>query len=176
MPLPISHSLIGASIIALFYPRTLIGRDWRIPLLGAFFATSPDFDFFLVWFLPQNWEWHRSLTHSIFFALAVTGLMFIGTGFSRIRIVLACGTALLSHGLLDFLTTKLGGGVELLYPFSDERLKLGIVGISEFGQGFYFTELIKSCLTEVVIFAPIFFAVLWIKRYLSEPSSLREDT
>lgn len=161
--------------MALFYPQTSLRRGWRILSLGAFFAISPDFDFFLVWLLPQNWEWHRSLTHSIFFALAVTGLMFIGTGFSRIRIVLACGTALLSHGLLDFLTTKQGGGVELLHPFSDERLKLGIVGISEFGEGFYITELIKSSLIELIIFVPIFFAVLWIKGYLSASSSFRDN-
>lgn len=175
MPLPVSHSLIGASIIALFYPRISLRRDWLILLFGALLANTPDLDFFLIWGLHLGEEWHRGLTHSIFFALMIACLMLLGTWFSNIRCVLAFSMAFLSHAVLDFLTTKRGGGVELLYPFSSERLKLGVVGISEFDNGFYLTDMIKSGLIELIIFLPIFLAVLLISRYVSESSSIKSN-
>jgi membrane-bound metal-dependent hydrolase YbcI (DUF457 family) len=144
-------------------------------LLGAVLANIPDLDFFFVWVVPLGVEWHRSFTHSIFFALAATVFVFAGTGLSRVRAVLAGGAALLSHGLLDYLTTRRGGGVELLYPFSDERLKSGIISVSEFERGFYFMEIIKSGLIELLIFTPIFLAVLWIRGYLPYTASVKGD-
>jgi membrane-bound metal-dependent hydrolase YbcI (DUF457 family) len=174
MPLPIAHSLVGASVVAFSRPRGSLKSDWPLLLFGAFLAISPDFDFLLIWSLHLRRGLHRGPTHSIFIALIVTGLMLIGTGFSHIRSVLACGAAFLSHGLLDFLTTKWGGGVKLLWPFSDERLKLGLVGFSEFPQGFNLMELVKSSLIELMAFAPILLAVLLMRGYLLQHSAMRE--
>lgn len=172
MPLPISHSLVGASVAALVRPQTSIRQDWLVLLSAAFLAVAPDFDFFLVWGLHLSRGLHRGPTHSIFLALIVTSLLLIGTGFSRIKSVLACGVAFMSHGILDFATTKIGGGVELLWPFSDERLKLGVVGFSEFPHGFNLVEVIKSGLIELVAFAPILLIVLLLREYLTRASAV----
>lgn len=166
MPLPVSHIFVGAGVAALLLPPPSPTKQNRLILLfSAFLAVIPDLDFLPVWFLHLGAEWHRGFTHSIFFAVVMLFLMFAAAGLSRARDLTACGAALLSHSILDFLTTKLGGGVELLYPFSNERFKLGIIGISEFERGFYFTEVVKSALIEMAIFAPIFLVVLGIKGY-----------
>jgi|SRR2546423_1047225 len=171
MPLPISHSLVGAGLAALSRPQSSLKRDWPVLLLAAFLATTPDFDFFLIWGLHLSRSFHRGPTHSIFLAAIVTGLMLLGSGFSNVRTVLACGAAFLSHGILDFLTTKLGGGVELLWPFSDVRLKLGVVGFSEFPNGFHLAEVVRSSLIEVAVFTPVLLAVLLIREYRSQASA-----
>jgi membrane-bound metal-dependent hydrolase YbcI (DUF457 family) len=75
-----------------------------------------------------------------FLCFLIGCLIFAGTAFTGIRKALALTTAFLSHGILDFLTTKYAGGVELFYPFSNERVKLGIFGVSEFESGFYLEE------------------------------------
>ena len=174
MPLPIAHSLVGAGVAALSRPQNSLKRDWRVLLLAAFLAVTPDFDFFLIWAGISGHEAHRGPTHSILFALAVTLLLAISAGFSYLRSVLACGAALLSHGILDFLTTRQGRGVELLWPFSDERLKLGVIGFSEFPHGFHLLEIVKSSLIELIVFAPLLLAMLLIREYWSQASALRE--
>jgi membrane-bound metal-dependent hydrolase YbcI (DUF457 family) len=165
MPLPIAHGLVGASVVALWRPKGLLGRDWRKMLIGAALAISPDLDFFLPWGLHLR-GWHRGFTHSISLALAATGLMIAVLGISHLRDALAYGTALLSHGLLDFLTTQKGGGVELLWPFSNERLKLGWIGFSEFPFGFHVVEVIKASLIEILVFAPVLVALLLLREYV----------
>lgn len=167
MPLPIAHSLAGASVVALARPRGSIATDWRLLLLGGFLAVTPDFDFLLIWTLHVSRSLHRGPTHSIFFALVVAALMLMVAGFSRGGAVLACGAAFLSHGVLDFLTTKRGGGVKLLWPFSDERFKLGVVGFSEFPHGFNLVELLKASAIELIVFTPILLTVLVVREYFS---------
>jgi membrane-bound metal-dependent hydrolase YbcI (DUF457 family) len=93
-----------------------------------------------------------------------------------VRKILACGAALLSHCILDFCTTKEGSGVELLYPFSSERLKLGLFSISEFEQGFYFFEVFKSALVELVILTPIFLVILWFRGYLFDLPFINDNS
>ncbi|MDT4954432.1 MAG: inner membrane protein [Acidobacteriota bacterium] len=173
MPLPIAHSLIGASVVTLCRPRSPLKDDWRLFLFGAFLAVIPDFDFFLIWGLHLSREWHRGVSHSIFFALMLTGATLLVAGLSRTGIVLACGAAFLSHGILDFLSTRQGMGVELLWPFSDDRLKLGVVGISEFSHGINLIELVKASLIELIIFAPILLGALLVRKYLAQASTFQ---
>lgn len=169
MPLPVSHSFIGASVAALLLsPGSSKQNRLMLLLFCALLANVPDLDFLMAWGLHLGTEWHRGFTHSFFFAVAAALLMFAAAGFSRARFFIACGAALLSHGVLDFLTTKDGGGVELLFPFSNERFKLGVIGVSEFERGFYFTEILKSGFIELIIFAPVFLFVLWVRGYIEK--------
>ncbi|MCA1593205.1 MAG: metal-dependent hydrolase [Acidobacteria bacterium] len=124
MPLPIAHGLLGASIVAAVHPDAPFtdGRRFRLPLMvGALLANCPDADFLLVWALHDR-SWHRGFTHSLVFALVVSLLLLAYLGRSRTRAALAYGLAFTSHGVLDFITTKVGGGVKLLLPFSSQRL------------------------------------------------------
>lgn len=175
MSLPVSHSLVGASIMALLLPQGAIKQNWSILLFGALLANTPDFDFFFVWVLNAGVDWHRGFTHSVFFALIVTCLILSIAGRERVKFVVACGAAVLSHTMLDFLTTKRGGGVELLFPFSGERLKFGVFSFSEFEKGFYTPEIIEAISIELALFIPFFLAVLWLKGYFSNTSLFRNN-
>src|SRR5687768_13887513 len=121
MSLPILHSLVGAGAVALCYSGNSSSPSWRFMLLGSLIAVSPDLDYLLVYGLNMCQECHRSYTHSIFFALAVTLLGLLLTSFSNIKRTLACGAALLSHGILDFLVAYDKAGVKLFHPFSQTR-------------------------------------------------------
>ncbi|MBV9958826.1 MAG: metal-dependent hydrolase [Acidobacteria bacterium] len=173
MPLPISHGLVGATVVALWRPRSRVSLDWPQLFCGAILAVSPDADFLLVWGFHQR-GWHRSFTHSILMAVIITLLMLAMRGLLETRTALAYGTAFLSHGLLDFATTRLGGGVQLLWPFSGERLRLGLIGISEFPHGLGFVELLKSALIEMLVFVPVLLIVLGLRRFVlgAEPQSI----
>ncbi len=166
MPLPISHGLVGASVAALGQSRNSILRGWQSLLLGALLAISPDFDFFLVWGLHLGRGLHRGFTHSFVFAGVVTALMLVILGLSHIREAIIYGSAYLSHGLLDFSTTKFGGGVELLWPFSTQRFKLEVIGLSEFPVGFKLSEIIKYSVIELVIFVPLLLIILLLRKFI----------
>jgi inner membrane protein len=168
MPFPIAHGFVGASVVAASRKRLSLKQDWLVLLFGAFLAIAPDFDFFLVWVFHMR-GWHRAFTHSIFFALVAGCLMLAMLGARRMSEAIAYCFALLSHGLLDFAATKAGGGVELLWPFSSQRLKLGLIGISEFGLKHQtrlelIVDMFKACALELLIFAPVFLAILLLKR------------
>ncbi|MEJ7576190.1 MAG: metal-dependent hydrolase [Pyrinomonadaceae bacterium] len=166
MPLPISHGLVGASVVALNQPQNPILCSWQSLLLSALLAISPDFDFFLVWGLQLGRGLHRGFTHSLIFAGVVTALMLMILGISRIREAIIYGSAYLSHALLDFSTTKFGGGVELLWPFSTQRFKLELIGLSEFPIGFKLSEIIKYSVIELMIFVPLLLIILLFRKFV----------
>lgn len=171
MPFPVAHGLVGASVVAVWRPEESLSRDWKALLFGAVLAVCPDLDFFFVWIL--HWRgWHRGFTHSIMFALISGCLMWAVLGTSRLREAAAYGSAVLSHALLDFSTTKLGSGVELLWPFSIERFKLGVVSLSEFGLQHALLRdtlktMFKAGLVEFLIFAPLLLIILWLRKIVS---------
>jgi membrane-bound metal-dependent hydrolase YbcI (DUF457 family) len=81
-----------------------------------------------------------------------------------VREALAYGLAYASHSVLDYSTTKLGGGVELLWPFSAERFGLGVVGLSELPSLMPSVGILKAALLELLIFAPLLACVLLARR------------
>lgn len=161
MPMPLAHGLLGASIVAALHPRPLSGR-WRVPLLvGALLANAADLDFLLVFTLHSK-AWHRGASHSLGFALAVGLLIFWFAGRRRVREAVAYGLAFASHGVLDYLTTTQGRGVELLWPFSTERLMLGLRGLSEAPSRMSAGEILAWLVLEFALFAPLLAAlILW---------------
>ena len=165
MPLPIAHGLFGASIVAAIYPAPTAKRYCLPLLIGAFLANCPDLDFFIVWLLNSR-AWHRAFTHSLLFSFIFGTVLLLLLGKSRIKEVIAYGLAFMSHGILDYVTTKEGGGIELLWFVSRERLKLGLVGISELPSRLSILEIIMAVAKEIVVFTPLFFIVLMMRRRL----------
>jgi inner membrane protein len=163
MPLPIAHALLGASVAATIHTRANSLRYRLAIIAGAILANAPDLDFFLVFTLHSK-AWHRGFTHSLVFAGLVCLLFVITLGTRSLRDALAYGLAFASHGILDFLTTKLGGGVELLWPFSTERLLLGWAGLSELPSRLPPLSILKWLAVEFAIFAPLLLAVLFWRR------------
>ena len=162
MPLPVAHGLLGAGIAAALHPRPFARRCSAL-LVAAALANCPDLDFILVYAFRTR-AWHRAFTHSLAFALAASLCLLAALGWRRRASALAYGLAFASHGLLDYATTKVGGGVELLSPFTSERYALGAFGLSELPSRMAAGEMLYYMLVEVLIFLPAFLAVYFLRR------------
>lgn len=172
MPLPIAHSLVGASIIVASREDFSWREDWWPLLVGAALAISPDFDLFFAWVLGYNIQVHGGPSHSILFAIPL-GLLgaLLARDFTRRGAVVYFLVAL-SHGLLDFLTKKDFGGAQLLWPFSSQKLKLGLFNYYEFypAPGAQpLSQILEQALDvsyyEVMSFVPLFVAVVVWRRW-----------
>ena len=161
MPLPVAHGLLGASIVALGSARA--ERSFKPLVAGALLANAADFDFALAFALHSR-AWHRSFSHSIAFSLVVCLILVLALGRRRVREAVAYGLAYASHGILDYLTTKEGGGVELLWPFSSERFVFGWVGLSELPSRMPAVEVVKSLALEFALFAPLLALTVWLRK------------
>ncbi|HWS88247.1 MAG TPA: metal-dependent hydrolase [Pyrinomonadaceae bacterium] len=161
MPTPISHGLFGASLMAAVLPRR--PRYWRPLAAGALLANAADLDFLLV-FLFRSRAWHRGFTHSLVFALAVFLCFLLTLGRERVREAAAFGLAYASHVLLDFGTTVESRGVELLWPFSSDRLGLRWWGLSETPSRLPVAEILKALSIEFVLFAPPLLFLILLRR------------
>jgi inner membrane protein len=168
MPLPVAHGLLGASLVAAVLPRRSPRRYALSLAAGALLANAADLDFGLVFALHSR-VWHRGFTHSLAFALIVGLVLFIAFGRGRARRAAAYALAYASHAVLDFATTKIGGGVELLWPFSTERLALGWLGLSEVPSRVPPAEVVRYLSVEFLIFAPPLLALLLWRRKRSRP-------
>ncbi|MEO6590007.1 MAG: metal-dependent hydrolase [Pyrinomonadaceae bacterium] len=162
MPMPIAHGFLGASIVAAVYPKVFKARYYLPILTGAFLANAADFDFLLV-FATHDKDWHRGFTHSIIFSLIVGLLFYIYFGRTEWRKSLAFSLAFASHFVLDFITTKIGGGLELFFPVTNERFGLHWFGLSEYPSKMSLTEIILAVLIEFAIFFSIFLAVIFLR-------------
>ena len=165
MPMPVAHSLFGASFVAAVLPRAGRKRYWLALAAGAVLANAADFDFILV-FLFRSRAWHRGFTHSLVFALVVFVCLLLALGRSRAREAVAFGLAYASHVLLDFATTREGGGLELFWPFSPERLGLRWWGLSEIPSRLPPASILKYLALEFVLFAPPLLLLILLRRGL----------
>ena len=163
MPLPVAHALVGASIVAAIRARPTSFRRPAALLAGALLANAPDLDFFLVFALHSR-AWHRGFTHSLVFAACVSLLFVFCLGRRRARDTTAYGLAFASHGILDFLTTRAGGGVELLWPFSSERFALAWAGLSELPSRLPPLAILKWLAVEFLIFTPLLLLIRYWRR------------
>lgn len=169
MPLPVAHGLVGAGLVAALHPQPF--RRTGLPLfVGAALANCADLDFVLVK-LTQDRSWHRGFTHSLFFSLLLILVAFAVWGWRRRGEVLAYGACYTSHGLLDYATTKIGGGVALWWPFSHERLGLRLWSLSELPSRFPPAAILKFMAVEFLIFVPPFLLLLLLRLYLSKTST-----
>jgi membrane-bound metal-dependent hydrolase YbcI (DUF457 family) len=176
MPLPLAHGLMGATVIALCHRRQdghfnwRNWRNWRPYALGFWLAVAPDFDCGFKWlpFAPfAGRGWHHDFTHSLGFALLcgclVAWLLHRREDYTRQAYVYTAAMA--THPLLDWLFTA-SSGVELLWPFYHERLRLGVTPPmayvwhhhSMLGRAFDLTQLV---LVELVLYGSLFLLVWW---------------
>jgi membrane-bound metal-dependent hydrolase YbcI (DUF457 family) len=163
--------LVGASIVAAS-GRTPAERSFKPLLAGALLANAADLDFFLAAAFHSR-AWHRAFSHSVAFSLVVCLVFVLSLGRRRAREAVAYGLAYASHGILDYLTTKEGGGVELLWPFSSERFAFGWVGLSELPSRMPAIEVVKSLLLEFALFAPLLALTIGLRKYARKNESER---
>lgn len=167
MPLPVAHGLFAASSVAAVIKKPFEFRSLVPLFIGAVLANLPDFDFILV-FATGDDRWHRGFTHSILFAAFVGLVIFSWFGREQRRKALAYSAAFASHFILDFATTKIGGGLQLFFPFSDERYGLRWFGLSEFPSEMTFPEVARALSIEFVIFFTLLVLVIFVKRKVFE--------
>lgn len=172
MPLPVAHTLLGASVVAALEPGPLLRSNYHALLVGAVMANVADLDFLLVYALHSK-TWHRGFSHSLVFAALVCVFCLLWGGRQRLRTAAAYGIAFASHSVLDFATTKKGTGVELLWPFYRQKLVLGWCGLSETPSKMPPFEIVKSLLLEFALFAPLLLAISFL-RSRSRMNSINE--
>ena len=169
MPLPIAHGLLGATVVAALHPK--VKKIISIPLIvGAFLANAADLDFLFV-LLTDDKTWHRGFSHSILFSVFVFIPIAVFFGRNRIRESFALSLAYFSHVVLDFLTTKLGGGLELLWFFSSERFITGWVGLSETPSKLLPLGVLQAIGIEMLIFGTLSGLVFRLRKFFSRERS-----
>jgi inner membrane protein len=163
MPLPVAHGLLGASIVAALHQKPTRIRYPLSLLAGALLANAADLDFLLVAGLHSK-AWHRGFTHSTVFSLLICLLFLFMLRNGPIRNAMAYGLAFMSHGLLDYLTSKNGVGVELFWPFSKARFTLGWWGLSEVPSRLTWMEILDALAVETALFSLLFITILQLRR------------
>lgn len=171
MPLPIAHAFVGAGVVVASRSRITI-HEWKALTLAASIAVLPDFDFFFAWFGSGDESWHRGFSHSIAFAIIIAvGAALLARG-SFLRNAMVYGAALLSHGVLDVLTTGAQGGVELFWPFWSERVRFGLFDYpltvvphpAHESWTFITLAILRASSKELFIFPPMFALLLAYKQ------------
>lgn len=177
MPLPVAHSLVGASIVIL--ARRRLDRYSVVPLLiGGLLGLLPDVDLLLSWGLGLGRYYHGSYTHSLLFAVAVGAGVSLLRREEQPRAIAGYIGAALSHGVLDALTKNQFGGAALLWPFSLTQYRLGLVPNYEFypnpdvqGWGRILAEAAPYLVRELRVYLPVLVLAALIRYKYSQPQS-----
>ena len=128
MPSSVAHGLVAAAIGAVLLPRPIFRR---VALTGVASAILIDVDAIGRPFGRGDLAslgGHRALTHSLFFAAVVGGLLVflwrrvLPNRRMRLRAFAFFASAMVAHGILDTFTDY-GAGVALLAPFSWQRFE-----------------------------------------------------
>jgi inner membrane protein len=170
MPLPVAHGLLGAGVAATLH-QSYGARSSKPLLIGALLGICPDFDYALNWLRISGGGWHHGFTHSFLFAFFLGLVVSLVLRERQSRSVITYCAATLSHTLLDFLITG-SRGLALWWPFTDHRYKLGLFNPIDYtwrsgSLSDATVDLLMISLTELIIFAPMLMAVLFIKRLLA---------
>lgn len=112
MPTPVSHAAVGYALGVWSQRRLPISR---VSVAAAICAALPDIDV-----LGAPYIAHRGITHSLLFVITVTALARLV--FSPRKTWPLLGLALLSHSLLDALSTY-SVGIAFFAPFSSARYR-----------------------------------------------------
>jgi len=168
----IGHSLVGATLAVLFTPRSHSGREKAI-VIGAFLimAYIPDLP------VPGWGHWQYHISHSVFvntllmlpFVMILCYLKYVKNIGSYIVIIGAL-IAWPSHFLLDAFYNH-GRGVGIFWPFSSSKLALPVPWFStlQSTSSLLSYHNLKVFLIEFLIYTPIFFAALFMRRFQGNP-------
>jgi len=176
MPTPLGHALVGAGLAAAVLPPQGRRRLAWVATAAAF-ACLPDLDF-LPALAMGDLGFHRGPLHSLPIAAALGLLAMALLGRHRLREGFAVLLAVMSHGPLDALTTRTGGGVALLWPVFPDRWRLGWFQIPSLTLSGGWTEIFTAFATTVLVESLMFlpFAALAWHLHLLRPRGLAPHT
>jgi membrane-bound metal-dependent hydrolase YbcI (DUF457 family) len=155
MPTPVAHGLMGAIVVAAMWRDDDAQPRWKPLLIGGALGVAPDLDVLLN-ILPGPESWHHDFTHSIAFAFLAGWLASIVTKQRAWTAALIFGFAMLTHPLLDYIFTS-SDGVELWWPLSDERVRLGSQGFGIYAWRHPTLTLKVQALLEVALLELLFY-------------------
>jgi inner membrane protein len=118
-------------------------------------------------------EWgHRGATHSLVFGAAlgaVIGLLAPVVGASRVRTGVLAAAVLISHPLLDMLTTG-GLGCALFWPFDLTRhfAPWRPIPVAPIGAAFVSARGVFVAVVEVILFLPLLLYAVWPRQQVRE--------
>lgn len=144
---------------------------WPFLLLGAVIGVFPDFDYLLTIYRWMGRGWHHDFTHSILFAFVIGGLAALLARTRGWRAWLMFSFAALSHPLLDYAYTE-SRGVELFWPFSGRRYRLGVM--PPLGYDWrkdslldMTIDIVTLCAFELAVGASLLMLILMVRETLS---------
>lgn len=176
MPLLVGHALVGAGVAVAFSEATASDQDRRrLMMAGAVVGFLPDLDLILTWVLGMGIRWHGDFTHSILFSV-VSG--YVAARFlsalarmSFMRCWLALSGAMVSHGVLDWLSKKSYGGAALFWPLTSKQYRLGAFEYFAFYPDSKLDPIWRLALRaleinfyELIIFGAFFLMILAMRR------------
>ena len=110
---------------------------------------------------------HRGASHSLFFAVLITGVIWAVCLAASLptRVAITCGIVLATHGLLDTLTNG-GLGIALLWPFSNQRYfaPWRPIPVAPIGLGILSSHGLRVMIVEALLFLPLWVVAAWRKR------------
>lgn len=168
MPSPIAHVIIGALIAHQILPAATVCRNRKL-LVAGISSVIPDLDFVPQLLFGATSGMHRGPMHSTFMAIAAGGALVIVLGRQRMAEASACMAAIVSHGVLDALTSIHGSGVMLLWPFSSSRWKLAMfelpgIDVTASWSEIFSRAFIAGAIEAVVLIGLV--AMFWLVRRL----------
>lgn len=176
MASPVGHAAFGVAAASIVV-RATGTQDSAALWVGVFLASGvPDLD---VVFPLLGWSkrYHRNATHSLLFAASVIALGYISLKGFDLRpapgVQLAWVAALLSHLLLDVLTTgptlgALGWGIPLLWPLSARRFYVRRPWfVGDRTESLTWREAVREMREDAVAVAPWGIVVVLLARFWS---------
>jgi len=162
----IGHLAVGLAVARVMRPPAGL-ESWRWPLLLAAASFAPDVDVLAFPLGIPHYAalGHRGAMHSLAFA-GVTGcaagVIARTWDVSALRVALAVGLVMATHGILDTFTDG-GRGVALLWPFDNRRFfaPWRPVPVSPLAWGILSRRGFYVMAYELVLFLPLFVVAAW---------------
>jgi membrane-bound metal-dependent hydrolase YbcI (DUF457 family) len=176
MPTPIAHGLMGAITLTALRPDERTPPDWKMLLIGCGLGVAPDLDVLLCLLWSGNREWHHDFMHSIAFAFLTGWIVAWRLKRREWKTALIFGTAMMTHPLLDFIFTS-SDGVELFWPLSEQRFRLGSQGFGVYHWHHHsltgrLEDLLGIVIIEFMFYGAVLAAVLHCRGRLIKTRSL----
>jgi membrane-bound metal-dependent hydrolase YbcI (DUF457 family) len=170
MPFPVAHGTIAAGLLIATQSRISLPDDWRLLLFCAALAILPDADFIVEWVFNQR-GWHRGITHSLAFGLLIGLLSSLVVPRQELRKCAGILFASVSHAPLDALVARKAPGVQLLWPVSTSRHRLGLIDYFSFNfnpridpWNDILIHFLKVSLLESLVVIPLLAILLLVRR------------
>ncbi len=176
MPTPVAHGLMGAIAVTALMPDEGTPSNWKTLLIGCGLGVAPDLDVLLNLVGSGDRDWHHDFMHPIAFAFLMGWIVARLMNRREWKTTLIFGTAMMTHPLLDFIFTT-SDGVELFWPLSEQRLRLGSQGFGVYHWSHHSLtgraeDLLGIVMIELLLYGSLLGAVLHCRGRLLKTRTL----